>query len=135
MAATSATMFYGVSYARSQARKTIMQQRALEELRSEMDYWMIRFLDGNVNDNDLLGDMRGRDVVLYNPDSNEEGDEEYFKAKIYRLPTTARHSDHDPMEDSPYYKLEMYIQWVDHLGDPDGEPLELRMETSVFRSR
>lgn len=134
MAATSATMFYGVNYARAQARKIIIQQRALEELRSEMDYWMVRLLDGNVNDNDLLGDLRGTEVILYNPDSEDDEDDEYFKAIIYREPTRKVYTQHD-LDDSPYYPLVMYIQWQDHLGNIDGEPMELRMEYSVFTQR
>jgi len=133
MVATSATMFYGINYARAQARKTIMQQRALEELRSEMDYWMVRLMDGQVDDHDLGGDMRGTEVILYNPDSNLDEDEEYFRAIIYRKPTHKEYRhDHDPNRDSPFYKLEMYIQWRDHLGDVNGEPMELRMQYSVF---
>jgi prepilin-type N-terminal cleavage/methylation domain-containing protein len=134
MAATAATMFYGVAYARSQARKIIIQQRALEELRSQMDYWMVRILDGNLTNHELLGDTRGTEVTLYNPDADEQDDEEAFKALIYREPMERGYSDHDPQEDSPYYWLEMYIKWSDHLGDPTGEPMELRMQYSVFKN-
>ena len=130
MAATSATMFYGVSYARASARKIIMQQRALEELRSQMDYWMVRLLDGQVTDHDLLGDLVGEDVILYNPDSEDDLDGEYFNAKIFREPTQKKYTQHD-LNDSPYYELEMYIKWWDHLGDTD-EQMELRMKFSVF---
>ena len=130
MAATAATMFYGVSYARAASRKIIMQQRALEELRSQMDYWMVRLLDGQVTDHDLLGDLQGADVVLYNPDSDDDLDGEYFSAKIYREPTRKQWTQHD-LNDSPYYELEMYIRWWDHLGDSD-EQMELRMKFSVF---
>ncbi len=133
MAATSATMFYGVNYARAEARKIIMQQRALEELTSHMDYWMVRLLDGQLTNHELLGDLRGTDLVLYNPDSDNDLDDEAFHATIFREPTRKFTNDaHDPNEDSPYYPLEMYIQWRDHLGDLDGEPLELRMKTAVF---
>jgi len=134
MAATAATMFYGVSYARSQARRIIIQQRALEELRSQMDYWMVRILDGNLTNHDLLGDTKGTEITLYNPDADERNDDEAFKAMMYRLPMDRRFSDHDPEEDSPYYFLEMYIQWSDHLGDATGEPAELRMQYSVFKN-
>jgi len=135
MAATAATMFYGVSYARSQARKIIIQQRALEELRSQMDYWMIRILDGNLTNHDYLGDTKGTQITLYDPDSDERGDEEAFKAMIYRMPLDRQLTDHDPMEESPYYVLEMYIQWSDHLGDATGEPMELRMQYSAFTNK
>lgn len=135
MAATAATMFYGVSYARAQARKIIIQQRALEELQSQMDYWMIRLLDGQVTDEELLGDVHGTDVILYNPDSDDDLDGEYFSAKIYREPTSKEITvSHDPNEDSPYYPLEMYIRWWDHLGDAE-EQMELRIKTSVFTSQ
>lgn len=133
MAATSATMFWGVNYARAASRKIIMQERALEELRSQMDYWMVRLLDGQVTDHDLLGDLRGSDVVLYNPDSDDDLDGEYFKAKIYREPTRKQYTVHD-LNDSPYYELEMYIRWWDHLGDTD-EEMELRMKFSVFTNQ
>lgn len=133
MAATSATMFYGVNYARAEARRIIIQQRALEELRSQMDYWMVRLLDGQVTDSDLVGDLQGTDVVLYNPDSDDDLDGEYFSAKIYREPTRKEYTIHD-LDDSPYYVLEMYIQWDDHLGDPE-DLMELRMKTSVFTQR
>ena len=69
MAATSVTMFYGVNYARTESRKLIMQQRALEELTNEMDFWMARLIDGQVSAFDLQGDRQGRSVRLYNPDS------------------------------------------------------------------
>ena len=130
MAATSVTMFYGVNYARAQARKIIIQQRALEELRSQMDYWIVRLLDGQMTDHELLGDMSGTDVVLYNPDSDDDNDGEYFSAKIFRMPTRKEYTQHD-LADSPYYELEMYISWWDHLGDVE-ERMELRMQTSVF---
>jgi len=132
MAATSASMFYGINYARAQSRKVIMQQRALEELTSEMDYWMIRILDGQISGRDLFADTRGVPVRLYNPDSDDPFDEEYFEARIYRERTYKEYTDHDPMESSPYYRLEMYIQWEDHLGDIHGDPMELRMQYSVF---
>ncbi len=134
MAATSVSMFYGVNYARAQARKIIMQQRALEELRSEMDYWMVRLLDGQFSERDLQADLKGTPVVLYNPDSNDPADREYFEAKIYREAIKKKYTIHDA-EDSPYYEVEMYIQWVDHLGDIHGEPMELRMNYSVFSSK
>lgn len=133
MAATSATMFWGVNYARAAARKIIMQERALEELRSQMDYWMVRLLDGQVTDHDLLGDLRGADVVLYNPDSDDDLDGEFFNAKIFREPTRKQYTIHD-LNDSPYYELEMYIRWWDHLGDTD-EEMELRMKFSVFTTQ
>lgn len=133
MAATSATMFYGVNYARAEARRIIIQQRALEELRSQMDYWMVRLLDGQITDSDLVGDLQGTDVVLYNPDSDDDLDGEYFSAKIYREPTRKQYTIHD-LDDSPFYELEMYIQWDDHLGDPE-DLMELRMKTSVFTQR
>lgn len=133
MAATSATMFYGVNYARAEARKIIMQQRALEELRSHMDYWVVRLLDGQMTDHELLGDLRGADVQLYNPDSDDDLDEEAFWAVIYREPTGKRYTEHD-LDNSPYYELEMYIQWWDHLGDIE-EKAELRMKTSVFTTQ
>jgi prepilin-type N-terminal cleavage/methylation domain-containing protein len=134
MAATSVTMFYGVNYARAQARKVIMQQRALEELRSEMDYWIVRIIDGQVTQNERLGDLQGKEVRLYNPDSDDETDNDYFAAWIYRMPMDREFTIHDP-DNSPYYQLEMFIQWEDHLGDITGEPNELRMQASVFSSK
>ncbi len=133
MAATSATMFYGVNYARAEARKIIIQQRALEELRSQMDYWMVRYLDGQMTDHELLGDLRGEDVILYNPDSDDDADGEYFSAKIFREPTFKQYTEHD-LDDSPYYELEMYIRWWDHLGDME-ERTELRMSLTVFTTQ
>ena len=130
MAATSATMFYGVNYARAEARKIIIQQRALEELRSQMDYWIVRLLDGQMTDHEKLGDLRGADVILYNPDSDDNLDGEYFSAKIFREPTFKQYTVHD-LDDSPYYELEMYIRWWDHLGDMQ-ERTELRMSLTVF---
>ena len=130
MAATAATMFYGVNYARAEARRVIMKQRALEELTSQMDYWMIRLLDGQVTDNEKLGDTRGTDVILYNPNSFDDEDDEAFNATIYREPTYKQYTEHD-LNDSPYYELEMYIRWWDHLGDID-EQQELRMTLTVF---
>jgi len=134
MAATSVTMFHGIGYARSQIHKVVMEERALEELRSEMDYWMARIMDGQFSNQDLNGDLQGTSVVLYNPDSNDPSDREYFEAKIYREPIHREYSEHD-LEKNPFYKLEMYIQWPDHLGDPNGEPMELRMAYSVGKVR
>lgn len=130
MAATAVTMFYGVNYARAEARRVIMKQRALEELTSQMDYWMIRLLDGQVTDHELLGDTRGTEVILYNPDSEDDEDDDAFMATIYREPTHKQYTEHD-LDDSPYYELDMYIRWWDHLGDTE-EQQELRMTLTVF---
>jgi len=132
MAATSVTMFYGVNYARAEARRVIMKQRALEELTSQMDYWMVRILDGHLTNHDILGDTKGTEITLYDPDADEGGDDKSFKAMLYRMPLVRDYSIHDPNEESPFYILEMYIQWSDHLGDRTGEPIELRMQYSVF---
>ena len=130
MAATSVSMFHGISYARSQIRKVVIQERALEELRSEMDYWVARIMDGQFSGRDLQGDLQGTPIVLYNPDSNDPMDREYFEARIYREPIHKEYTVHD-LDKNPYYELTMYIQWADHLGDPNAEPMEIRMSTSV----
>lgn len=126
----AAAMLYGITYARAQIRQVVIQERALDELSSYVEYWIGRLHDNNVTQHEMAGDNRGQEVILYSP----IGDPDLaVKGKLYREEIQKEYSYLNPGL-SPYYTLTCYLRWRDPVVSEDEEQ-ELRLTTKVIPFR
>lgn len=128
VAAASASMYYGIIYARSELRKISIQERALQELNNEIEFWMARvaYQGGRVQTSTAVG-ARGREVILY---SSEDDPDNAILGTIYR--ESIEEEFHESNPGVPFYVIEAWIEWDDYLGE-SGEMNEIRMRTGAFK--
>ena len=128
VAASSAAMFYGVVYSRAELRKVTIQERALEELNNEVEYWMARVASqGRGAQTASYTGSRGREVILFAADDDPN---KAIIGTIYRLPV--EEEVYEDVNKAPYYIIEAWIEWDDYLGEP-GEMNEIRVRTAGFK--
>jgi len=127
IAATASSVFYGVTYARSEIRKIIIRERALEELSGYMEFWVAKINNGSLSRGDVRGDSRGEEVIIYNPTGDES---RAIKAKIYREPLEHDYNAEWSPTVYPYYYLKAKIVWVGHLSQDEEQ--EIYLEAKIF---